>query len=403
MRNVDVILSDSLDTIQGPVQTVKRIRNNRDFYLANGYDLSFYTLDNLSETVIHKIRTNKSYLIKKLKSFARFLAQHSWIYSYYRVRHLFTSSRRVLNYYQSLNRKPDIIVFHSMMDCYMYLKYYRLEGVKVALFTHSDGLIFKMLLLYYPRLIGGCVERKLKRIADYVMSNVDVKPCIARIEEKNLLANFPQLRGKTCLVINAIDDLTEDQKAISAEIKKNNNEPSYRLACTGTINGRKGQGLIIKTLAKLPKDVRNKFHLTIIGDGPEKIALEEFVASHNLTPYITFTGAIQNSEVYKELSKSNIYILMSEIEGLPISLIEGMRNGMALISTNVSGIPELINEDENGKLLRHNMEDLLTLFLHFHEYDWVSMGNKSREIFEKEFVFTRMRSDYLKMLNKGLN
>lgn len=401
MRKVDVIMTASLETIQGPVQTIKRIRNNKDFYYANGYDLSFYTLDNLSETVIQKIRANDSLLIRRLKEFARFLALHSWIYAWYRVRHLFTSSHRILKYYQSLNRKPDIIVFHSIMDCYMYLKYYKIEGVKVSLFTHSDGLIFKMLLLYYPRLIGGRVDRKLKSIANYVMSNVDVKPCIARIEEINLLNNFQQLQGKTCLVINAIDDLTDDQKRISETIKRTTSGAKYRLACSGSINGRKGQWMIIEALAKLPEAILKDFHLTLIGDGPERITLEDKVAKYNIADSVTFTGALSNDDVYKKLSESNIYVLMSQNEGLPISLIEAMRNGMALISTNVSGIPELINEGENGKLLNPKTEELYELFMHFNEYDWMTMGIKSRDIFEKQYVFTRMRQDYLNMLNKA--
>ena len=79
-----------------------------------------------------------------------------------------------------------------------------------------------------------------------------------------------------------------------------------------------------------------------------------------------------------------------------------MRSGLALISTNVSGIPELINENENGKLLNPNKEELVDLFNHFNEYDWISMGVASRKLFEDYYVFTRMRSDYLHMLNKGL-
>lgn len=401
MKYVDVIMTASLETIQGPVQTIKRLRNNADFYRSNGYELSFFTLDNLSETVIQKIRANDSLLVRRLKEFARFLALHSWVYSWYRVRHLFTSSHRVLKYYKSLERTPDIIVFHSIMDCYMYLKYYKIDGVKVSLFTHSDGLIFKMLLLYYPRLIGGPIDRKLKSIANYVMSNVDVKPCIARIEERNLLQNFPQLAGKTCLVINAIDDLTEEQKQISSVIKSQAKDIKYRLVCSGSINGRKGQWMIIDALNRLPKEKLQDFHLTLIGDGPERITLEDKVSRYGLTEYVTFTGALANTEVYKKLSESNIYILMSLNEGLPISLIEAMRNGMALISTNVSGIPELINENKNGKLINPNVDDLYDLLLRFNEYNWDEMGDESRSFYEKNFVFTRMRSDYLNMLNKA--
>lgn len=51
--------------------------------------------------------------------------------------------------------------------------------------------------------------------------------------------------------------------------------------------------------------------------------------------------------MYKHLAQADIFVLLSENEGLPISIIEAMRAGLAIISTNVSGIPELVSND-NG-------------------------------------------------------
>lgn len=403
MKKVDVIMTVSLDSIIGPVQTLKRIRKNHDYFLENGYDVEIFTSDNLAATTAAKIRGSESTLVKKMKEFSHWLSKKSWIYSWYRIRHLFISSYPLLQYYQSLKRKPDIIVFHSLMDCYIYLKHFRMEGVKVSCFTHSDGLLFKMLLLYYPRLIGGCVDRKLQEIADYVMTNIDVKPCIAKIEEKNVLTNHPQTVGKTCLVVNAIDDLTDEQKKTAAELRAKAPSFKYRLVSTGSVQRRKGQYTIVTAMNEIPDDILKDMHLTIVGDGPDRVVIEKYVVENpRLKEHVEVLGAVKNSEVYEKLAKANIMVLMSGNEGLPISLIEGLRSGLALISTNVSGIPELINENENGKLLNPNKEELVDLFNHFNEYDWISMGVASRKLFEDYYVFTRMRSDYLHMLNKGL-
>lgn len=404
MKKVDVIMTVSLDSIIGPVQTLKRIRRNRDFFLENGYDIEIFTSDNLKQTTAEKVRRSNSFVVKKLKEFAHFLSKKSWIYSWYRVRHLFTSCHPLLKYYSSLERKPDMIVFHSLMDFYIYMKYYRIDGVKTACFTHCDGLLFKMLLLYYPKLIGGCVERKLKRIADYLMTNVDVKPCIAKIEEKNLLVGWPQLKGKTCLVVNAIDDLTDEQKLVSDDIRKQDSLFKYRMVSTGSVQRRKGQFTIVEAMNEMPDSILKNMHLTIVGDGPDKVVIEDYIAKKpRLANHVLLTGSVQNTKVYEKLATCNIMVLMSGNEGLPISLIEGLRSGLALISTNVSGIPELINENVNGKLLEPCKNELVDLFYHFNEYDWDMMGKASRKLFEDYYVFTRMRNDYLNMLNKGLN
>lgn len=403
MKKVDVIMTASLDSIIGPVQTIKRIKNNYEFFKENGYDVNIFTSDNLPTTVAAKVRKSNLPIVAMMKKIAMFLSKHSWLYSWYRIRHLFKSSFPLLNYYSSLHRNPDIIVFHSLMDCYIYLKYFKIEGTKIACFTHCDGLLFKMLLLFYPRLLGGCVERKLADIADYVMSNVDVKPCIAKIEEKNLLANYPQLNGKTCLVVNAIDDLTDEQKESILKIKKNYDSPfKYRMVSTGSVQRRKGQFTIVQAMNDLPENILKNIHLDIIGDGPDRAVIEDYILNNpRLQSHVCLLGSVKNTDVFKKLAYSNIMILMSVNEGLPISLIEGLRSGLALISTNVSGIPELINDNVNGKLLNPCKEELVDLLYHIGDYAWDDMGKSSRKLFEDYYVFSRMRNDYLNMLNKA--
>lgn len=404
MKKVDVVYTGTLKSIIGPVQTIKRIINNHDYFLENGYEVTVFSSDDMAETMAAKIRGSESKIVKRMKQVSHWLMNHSWIYSWYRVRHLFMSSYPLLNYYKAQNRKPDIIVFHSLFDCYIYLKYYRMDGVKVSCFTHSDGLLFKMLLMSYPRLIGGSVDRKLKRVADYVMSNVDVKPCIAKIEEKNLLQGHPQLKGKTCLVVNAIDDFTDEQKKVVSRMKKEVPEYKYRFVSLGSVQRRKGQYTIVTAMSRLDDAILKNMHLTIVGEGPDKVVIEDFLEKNpKLKEHVELTGAVKNSDIYKKLAPSNIMVLMSENEGLPISLIEGLRSGLALISTNVSGIPELIENGKNGLLLEPNVEQLTELFKKIDDYNWDVMGRESRKRFEEYYTFTRMRSDYVRMLNKALS
>lgn len=404
MKNVDVICTGTLKSIIGPVQTLKRIIKNHDYFLENGYDVTVFTSDNIAQTVAAKISGRDSAVVNKMKHFSHWLANHSWLYSWYRVRHLFKSSYPLLDYYKKQNRQPDMLVFHSLFDCYIYLRHYRMEGVKVACFTHSDGMLFKMLLMGYPRLKGGWVEKKLKNIAYYIMSNVDVKPCIAKIEEKNLLKDYPQLNGKTCLVINAIDDFSDEQEKNISRIREEKPKYKYRMVSLGSVQRRKGQYTIVNALERLDDSVLNDIHLTIVGKGPDKTVIENFLDNNSrLKGHVELLGAVKNSDVYIRLASANIMILMSENEGLPISLIEGLRSGLALISTNVSGIPELIDDGENGFLLNTDIDQLTELLKKLGDYDWAEMGRKSRKKFEEYYTFTRMRSDYVKMLEKALS
>ena len=95
----------------------------------------------------------------------------------------------------------------------------------------------------------------------------------------------------------------------------------YRLISTGTICERKGQYIVIEALTKINKDILENIHITF-RRGSQLYALKSFVKKNNLTNHVTFEGSVPKEIVYKYLRQSNIYILMSNNEGLPISLLK---------------------------------------------------------------------------------
>lgn len=404
MKQVDIIMNESLKSIIGPAQTIKRIIRNKDFFRENGFEINVYTADDIASSAIETIKKKPNKLVKKLLEITRWLALHSKLYGRIRLNMMFKSSKPLLDYYMHQNSHPDIMVFHSLFDCYDYLAHYQQEGAKekISLFTHSDGFVYDMLLSYFPCLRGSDMETKMEEMTQYVMDRISVKPCIARIEERNLLDQYKQLEGKTCLVINGIDDLEPSQIKEIDEIRNNCYERKFRFVCAGSINGRKGQGLIIEALHETDEKIRKNISVTFIGDGPEKITLEDKVEEYGLQDVVHFTGAVPNVDVYKYLAEGNIGILMSAMEGLPIGLIECLRSGLPLVSTNVSGIPELIDQGKNGVLLNCNKEELKDLFTRLDAYDWADMGNASRKKFVESYTFVRMRGDYLNMLKKAI-
>lgn len=101
--------------------------------------------------------------------------------------------------------------------------------------------------------------------------------------------------------------------------------------------------------------------------------------------------------MYKHLAQADIFVLLSENEGLPISIIEAMRAGLAIISTNVSGIPELVSND-NGLLIRPDAEQLAEILFNSEKYNWKQMGENSRQLYERKFTFERMKMDYVNMI-----
>ena len=208
---------------------------------------------------------------------------------------------------------------------------------------------------------------------------------------------FPVSINKSALVVNGIDDLGKEQQIESKRIKAGREDKRIRLVTVGSVSLRKGQRLILEAISKLSLEIRDRYFLEIIGEGPDMEYCKKYVFEYGLTNNVGFVGSIPNIDVYKHLAEDDVFVLMSNNEGLPISIIEAMRSRLAILSTNVSGIPELVTNN-NGVLIEVSSEALSKVLCEPDKYDWNSMGVASRELFEKQFTFERMLNDYVKML-----
>ena len=89
--------------------------------------------------------------------------------------------------------------------------------------------------------------------------------------------------------------------------------------------------------------------LTIVGDGPSREKLENKVADMELRD-VSFIGRVDNSEIYHYLNQADIMVSSPVIDNMPVSVLEGMNAGLLVISSNVGGIPYMIDDGVNGLL-----------------------------------------------------
>ena len=89
-------------------------------------------------------------------------------------------------------------------------------------------------------------------------------------------------------------------------------------------------------------------HLNIIGKGFSEQALKQKVVELNLTEKVTFIGAVPHTQLTEQIHKADALILPSYREGLPNVVMESLATGTPTVVTKVGGIPEVINQGENG-------------------------------------------------------
>ena len=128
--------------------------------------------------------------------------------------------------------------------------------------------------------------------------------------------------------------------------KNYNNE---KILFLGRLGNRKGVYDILKCASRIIAIFPN-VEFILAGDG-EVDNVRELCNKMGIKNNFRITGWIDGAEKEKLLNEASIYLLPSYNEGMPISVLEAMAYGLPVISTNIGGIPELIDNDENGFLI----------------------------------------------------
>ena len=98
--------------------------------------------------------------------------------------------------------------------------------------------------------------------------------------------------------------------------------------------------------------------VTVLGDGPNRPAIEAEIAHLGLADRVTLAGDVD--DVPDRLRNSDVFVLSSHFEGLPISVLEAMAAGLPIVASNVGGLPEMVDEGSNGTLVRPGDADELS-------------------------------------------
>lgn len=150
-------------------------------------------------------------------------------------------------------------------------------------------------------------------------------------------------KKKIVTLYNFQDAITDEDVAMDKKDSKIKN-----LLFLGSIDERKGLLDTIKALKSIDKETYH-FYVggKLYGSDYEKIVKNE-ISESGMENNVTFLGYVQNEDKIKLLRSSDIFVLPSYGEGLPISVIESIAAGLVIISSNVGALDEIIVNGKNG-------------------------------------------------------
>lgn len=150
----------------------------------------------------------------------------------------------------------------------------------------------------------------------------------------------------------------------SAYQSRNHNHDKLIILSVGQLKMRKGF-LQLVDVCKMLDNKGYDFKCEIIGEGPLRKALEERISDLSLEDKVFLHGALPHEAVLEKYQKATMFVMPciqtddGDVDGIPNVLLEAMAMKLPVISTKVSAIPELIDDQKNGVLVSPNEQDEL--------------------------------------------
>ena len=215
------------------------------------------------------------------------------------------------------------------------------------------------------------------------------KPTLQRLVAKSPL--------KIHVIQNGIASSCDKRNGVFQDDLKKFAKGRRVVASVGRLSIEKGYENLIQAFAILVEG-RSDLVLVIVGDGGCRSNLEALLDSRGLSEQVWITGYVE--DIGATMSVFDVYVCSSLTEGLPITLLEAMREEVPVVSTAISNIPELLQGGEGGVLVPSDDITQLAAGINRVLGDSVlskSIAVQSRLFFDKKFGSQIMAEHYLSL------
>jgi glycosyltransferase involved in cell wall biosynthesis len=216
--------------------------------------------------------------------------------------------------------------------------------------------------------------------------------CVADHERACGIAARTCRRDRTVVIPNAVD--------IAAAPKADLNGGTPRVVTVGRLKPPKDYATLVRALAALPS---GSFEAVIVGDGPLRSEVQAEVNQLGLADTVRLLG--ERADVPELLADSDLFVLSSASEGLPLSVEEAMAAGLPVVASAVGGVPELVLDGETGYLVPPGEPDRLAAALGPLLADSAlrrRMGSSGRSRAEERFDLTAFRRAHVELFERLL-
>ncbi len=291
-----------------------------------------------------------------------------------------------------VRHQPDIVHAHSAI-----------AGVAARLAGHRcqlpviytvHGFGFKPGVPALRRTAASIAERTLAHWTEHMI-------CVSK-HERDLAYGLPIKPSRIHVIANGIARLPALTPGPSAEENPNeetssapeakpiatNNTPP-RLIMVARTKHPKRHDLLLQALAKARDVLGHELPVTFAGDGPLTGTLKTQAAALGLNE-VTWAGDV--ADVPALLTQHDVFVLLSDHEGMPITVLEAMRAGLCVLASDLPGIREQITQNQEGVLVANNVEAVAEQLVHLAREPYLRkrLGRAAQQYFDSTFEVTHM-------------
>ena len=266
-----------------------------------------------------------------------------------------------------LKEKPDVFLSFLMPFNMMSIVSLAFVGTKIVVCERQDPSDIKTRLL-----------RLLRNLLYHFSSRIEVQT----LKGKNY---FSESLQKKIVVIPNPNHINAEERDTAV-----NSNKEHRVVIVGRLIPLKNHKMLINAFSKVYKS-HPEYRLDIYGEGEMIDSIKEQIKAQELDGVVNLCG--RTNDVPAVLATARIFVLCSNVEGMPNALMEAVALGIPSISTNVSGVSDIIDDGVNGFVIpvgdENALEDRLRRLMESEELQnrFTKASYVIMEKFDKEKIF----------------
>jgi glycosyltransferase involved in cell wall biosynthesis len=183
------------------------------------------------------------------------------------------------------------------------------------------------------------------------LAEADFTVAVAEFNRQVMLQECPAADPEKVVVIHCGVDTSMFRPS-----HRSRSDGTLRIICVGTLHAVKGQAHLIDACAIL-RSQGHKITCRLVGGGPDHAELSALVQERQLSRVVELVGPRRRDDILRLLGEADVLVAPSvptsggKREGIPVVLMEAMSCGLAVVASDLSGIPELVEDGETGLLV----------------------------------------------------